>query len=172
MNIKCVYHPYESITLTLDKFDPFNDQHQKVQQMLEGKKFVRETGFVWIRADFDETTKNQSFDFWLEQVTKLCQKFGGNEPVGIEKITEDDINKENESAIATDSLTFASIDSKRSKTLDSSKDTENIIQQLIRKIAQLEEEVDRLKKFDLTANEQLRSLQARQQGFTHNQSAK
>ncbi len=46
----------------------------KIQNMLQSKRFVpQEKG--WLRSHFDSSVKSESFEFWEEQVKKLCNKY-------------------------------------------------------------------------------------------------
>ena len=132
MQLKSTYQKDLYLTVICEDFDPTEITCQKLQQMLEGAKFVLVSGeftWQWQRQEFNETP-NGSFEFWLSQVTKLCAKYG-NEP--IEVVSRD--------CTSTDS------------------DDQGVpYQSILAQLAVLQEEIATLKKFDRTANEKLQHL--------------
>lgn len=132
MELTSTYHPDSRITVCSDDFDPTDITCQKVQAMLENKKFklCPDKGWHWCRQEFG-TDKPESFDFWLNQVTNLCDRFGKNRP----KPAADPTGLESHGNFTT---------------------TDILAMQ--NQIAQLQEEIERLKKFDCAANNSLQRL--------------
>ena len=132
MQLKSTYQKDKYLTVICEDFDPTETTCQKLQQMLESAKFVLISGefaWQWQRQEFKETPKS-SFQFWLSQVTKLCDEYG-NEPAEV-------ISREN---LTTDS------------------ENQGVpYQSILTELAQLKEEIVTLKKFDSDANKKLQRL--------------
>ncbi|MBN3948430.1 MAG: hypothetical protein HWQ38_19025 [Nostoc sp. NMS7] len=137
MQIKALYQEDKYITVICPDFDPTIAFWQKLQQMLESKKFqpLRDQS-AWKRQEFTEIP-TESFEFWFSQVTKLCNKYG-NEPIEHEEISiGSQMNHQG---------AFTTYDA------------------IVAQLTQLQEEIATLKKFDSSANEKLRQLREKFEG--------
>lgn len=149
MKIQTTYVRTKTITISLVGFDSNDLTCHKLQQILEAKKFQKSQSNSWERTEFIAGIKSESFEFWLSEAKKLCQRFGNGELVEVERGSSESKSGEGEQGSVERNLSSIS-----SYTSPSS----HTVEQLLEKVRYLEEEVAQLKKFDKSATEKLRRL--------------
>ncbi|MCC5617471.1 hypothetical protein LC605_20750 [Nostoc sp. CHAB 5836] len=143
MHLKSTYQKDKYLTVICEDFDSTDVICQNLQKMLESKKFVLFSGeftWQWQRQEFNEIPQ-ESFEFWLSQVTKLCNKYG-NEPIEVIQET-----KGSECLIAV-----STNDNYQVSGVQGASDS------ILAQLAQLKEEIATLKKFDCDAMKKLQHL--------------